>query len=297
MADGNEALSVDQLSSVMSVANTSGYGLVKVMTDEQLDAYMNGGSGADNDDIPLEQSDDIDYGSFGFKASCSNGTVSIQGDGDVNFQSMTRNRKYVMFVLPEGYRPSSQVTTSRGVNVYYGGYPTYDVDLSVIVNTNGEVYFTAQSNYDGVSSITLNSRITFDVQVSDSEEPDGIYIVTVQQAIKYLDKISGSGGGSTDSDDVVLYEGTASWSGDYYDIAGPMNDPTEFSGFTVEFSSGMTVEFGQVEQSGSSSQWTAYDDAGEYILIIVGIPGNFMFAAGGAHVPNPSTVYKLIGHK
>lgn len=180
MADGNEALSVDQLSSVMSVANTSDYGFVKVMTDEQLDAYMNGGSGADNDDIPLE---------------------------------------------------------------------------------------------------------------------DGIYIVTVQQAIKYLDKISGSGGGSTDSDDVVLYEGTASWSGDYYDIAGPMNDPTEFSGFTVEFSSGMTVEFGQVEQSGSSSQWTAYDDAGEYILIIVGIPGNFMFAAGGAHVPNPSTVYKLIGHK
>lgn len=96
---------------------------------------------------------------------------------------------------------------------------------------------------------------------------------------------------------VVLYEGTASWSGDYYDITGPMNDPTEFSGFTVEFSSGMTVEFGQAEQSGSSPQWLAYDDAGEYVLTIVGTSGNFMFAAGGMYVPTPSTVYKLIGHK
>ena len=40
MADGNEVLSVDQLKSMASAASVTSYGLVKVMTDEQLD-YLN----------------------------------------------------------------------------------------------------------------------------------------------------------------------------------------------------------------------------------------------------------------
>lgn len=51
MADGNEALSVDQLRDALLPASATQYGLVKVMTDDELDEYMSGVSGADNEDI------------------------------------------------------------------------------------------------------------------------------------------------------------------------------------------------------------------------------------------------------
>lgn len=92
MADGNEVLSVDQLKPMASTASVTSYGLAKVMTDEQLDAYMNLGK-----DVPFE--------------------------------------------------------------------------------------------------FTNISRYIKEFAVDGAEEPDGIYVVTVQQAIRYLGNISGGGSG------------------------------------------------------------------------------------------------------
>lgn len=215
MANESDVVSTSQLRSLMSPSSVESYGLVKVMTDEQLDEYLSGGSEADNDSITLGHGSDINYSSFGFVASCNGGTVTISGSSNVNNQSLTPGGKYVIFTLPRGYRPAS-IVSSR-CTVYYGTSGISMSTLTLYIDTNGEAYFTHDDNRQSVAMIQL-SNVSFSANPEEAQEPDGIYVVTVQQAIRYLSQISG--GGDSGDNETVLWEGNASQTPYIIDVEG-----------------------------------------------------------------------------
>ena len=229
MADGNEALSVDQLSSIMSVANVSEYGLVKVLPDDVLDKYMNGGKGADNDSLELTEGSEFSFNTFGFTASCSGGVVTISGEATFGSMTISNGRSYVLFTLPSGYAPAtnqSSTTNAAAVNYGYGNFRYIQLDC----NEQGDVYFASMSNMSNAYSIRLNQPFTFPVVVEESVElDDGIYVVTVAQAIKYLSSIkddsSGDDGGDSDTGNgkTLLFESSSGVTQCVIDLYGSYN--------------------------------------------------------------------------
>lgn len=83
--------------------------------------------------------------------------------------------------IPEGYRPTSDVTGSCQVVIdSWSGTR----NASVVVNTNG----TVSVSYDNDTFYDVkNISITYHID-NVAEEPEGIYAVTVEQAIRYLNK-------------------------------------------------------------------------------------------------------------
>lgn len=174
MADGNEAVKMSQVSSMSSPSSTNSYGVVKVMTDEQLDAYMNMGRA-----ISFELTPASPYiSTFNVNGQCSDGVVTITGScstGDTGQYSLN------ITTIPEGYRPTSDVTGSCQVVIdSWSGTR----NASVVVNTNGivSVSYGNDTFYD-----VKNISITYHID-NGAEEPEGIYAVTVEQAIRYLNK-------------------------------------------------------------------------------------------------------------
>lgn len=174
MADGNEAVKVSQVSSISSTSSIDSYGVVKVMTDEQLDAYMNMGRA-----ISFELTPASPYiSTFDVNGQCADGVVTITGScstGDTGGYSLN------ITTIPEGYRPTSAVTGS--CQVVTNGWPDTH-NASVVANTNGivSVSYMSDAFYD-VENISITYRID-----NGAEEPEGIYAVTVEQAIRYLNK-------------------------------------------------------------------------------------------------------------
>lgn len=178
MADGNEVVSVDQLTDISSSSSTVSYGLVKVMTDEQLDEYMNLGK-----DVPFEFTNISRYiTEFAVDGAYEDGVVTITGRFSVEGSPVS----FVVATIPEQYRPSSSVSGTCSLNVFYGYAPgtmTVDPDGSLTVSYSGDFWLSAE-----------NISVTY--QIDDgAEEPDGIYVVTVQQAVKYLGDMFGGGSG------------------------------------------------------------------------------------------------------
>lgn len=174
MADGNEAVKVSQASSMLSPSSTSSYGIVKVMTDEQLDAYMNMGK-----TISFELTKASPYiRTFDVNGEYADGVVTITGScstGDTGQYNLN------ITTIPEGYRPTSDVTGS--CQVVTNGWPDTH-NASVVAHTDGSVSVSYMSDafYD-VENISITYRID-----NGAEEPEGIYAVTVEQAIRYLNK-------------------------------------------------------------------------------------------------------------
>ena len=279
MANESDVVSTSQLRSLMSPSSVESYGLVKVMTDEQLDEYLSGGSVADNDSITLGRGSDINYSSFGFAASCNGGTVTISGSSNVNHQSLTPGGKYVIFTLPRGYRPAS-IVSSR-CTVYYGTSGISTSTLTLYIDTNGEAYFTHDDNRQSVAMIQL-SNVSFSANPEEAQEPDGIYVVTVQQAIRYLSQISGGGSGG---DETVLWEGddTQTTYMSYSEVNGysSLKIEVRYYGRTVDdsfaspYSHGQRSANGYVQMLMTSSQdvYFSADRSGVYILKVIGVHG------------------------
>lgn len=173
MADGNEAVKMSQVSSISSTSSTNSYGVVKVMTDEQLDEYMNMGRV-----ISFELTPASPYiSTFDVNGQYADGVVTITGScstGDTGQYSLN------ITTIPEKYRPTSAVTGSCRVVTGWGS--THNA--SVVANTNGivSVSYDNDAFYD-VKNISITYRID-----NGAEEPEGIYAVTVEQAIRYLNK-------------------------------------------------------------------------------------------------------------
>lgn len=285
MADGNEVVSVDQLTDISSSSSTVSYGLVKVMTDEQLDEYMNLGK-----DVPFEFTNISRYiTEFAVDGAYEDGVVTITGRFSVEDSSPV---SFVVATIPEQYRPSSSVSGTCSLNVFYGYAPgtmTVDPDGSLTVSYSGDFWLSAE-----------NISVTY--QIDDgAEEPDGIYVVTVQQAVKYLGDISGGGsGGGSDSGGVVLYEGTAdpSPNGDY-GITGNMSSLNDYSSYVATLRDGTQLTFNEIADTGAN-YIGMYDTTGKYALTVGrdDVFGyRFLIALMGSASATFVTVYKFVGYK
>lgn len=174
MADENETVKMSQVSSISSTSSTNSYGVVKVMTDEQLDEYMNMGRV-----ISFELTPASPYiSTFDVNGQYADGVVTITGScstGDTGQYSLN------ITTISEKYRPTSAVTGSCRVVTGWGS--THNA--SVVANTNGivSVSYNGDDTFHDVKNISITYRID-----NGAEEPEGIYAVTVEQAIRYLNK-------------------------------------------------------------------------------------------------------------
>ena len=182
MADGNEVVSIDQLTDVASTSSTASYGLVKIMTDEQLDAYF-GANVPEDGTVTIEKHNYISsyINMFEVTGKCVDGTVSITGEVDLSHYI---DAEYIA-IVSEPYRPLNKVTGTCRVFTYYGWRNT-----SITIDTDGLIEVTGGYQWDAIDNINISYSLKQEV-----DEPDGIYVVTVQQAIRYLGNISGGGSG------------------------------------------------------------------------------------------------------
>lgn len=281
MADGNEVVSIDQLTDVASTSSTASYGLVKIMTDEQLDEYMNLGK-----DVPFEFTNISRYiTEFAVDGAYEDGVVTITG----RFSVEGSPASFVVATIPEQYRPSSSVSGTCILNVFYDYAPgtmTVDPDGSLTVSYSGDFWLSAE-----------NISVTY--QIDDgADEPDGIYVVTVQQAIRYLGNISGGGsGGGSDSGVVVLYEGTTDPLYGKYGITGNMSSLNDYSSYVATLRDGTQLTFNEIADTGAD--YIGMYDTTEVYALTVGRDDAFGYFFSIA-IPNSGafvTVYKFVGYK
>lgn len=288
MADGNEVLSVDQLKSMASAASVTSYGLVKVMTDEQLDAYL-GANVPEDGTVTIEKHNHISsyINSFEVTGKCVDGKVSITGEVELyNYI----DAEYIA-IVSEPYRPLNKVTGTCRVFTYDYRW----IDTSITIDTAGLIEVTGGYQWDAIDNINISYSLKQEV-----EEPDGIYVVTVQQAVRYLGNISGGGsGGGSDSGGVVLYEGTTGPSGDgLYGITGNMSSLNDYSSYVATLSDGAKLTFNEVASSGTNYVGM-YDTTGNYALTVAYEASFDSYAFNISHVSTHQymTVYKFVGYK
>ena len=292
MADGNEVLSVDQLKSMASAASVTSYGLVKVMTDEQLDAYL-GANVPEDGTVTIEKHNHISsyINTFKVTGKCVDGKVSITGEVELyNYI----DAEYIA-IVSEPYRPLNKVTGTCRVFTYDYRW----IDTSITIDTDGLVEVTGGYQWDAIDNINISYSLKQEV-----EEPDGIYVVTVQQAVRYLGNISGGGsGGGSDSGGVVLYEGTAGPSGDgtygAYGITGNMSSLNDYSSYVATLSDGTYLTFNEIASSGTDYIGMYDTTTGNYALTVIYEASFDSYAFGIVYVPTHQsmTVYKFIGYK
>lgn len=284
MADGNEVLSVDQLKSMASTASVTSYGLAKVMTDEQLDAYL-GANVPEDGTVTIEKHNHISsyINMFEVTGKCVDGTVSITGKVDLSHYI---DAEYIA-IVSEPYRPLNKVTGTCRVF-------TYDYtwrNTSITIDTDGLIEVTGGYQWDAIDNINISYSLKQEV-----DEPDGIYVVTVQQAIKYLGNISGGGSGGSDSGGVVLYEGTADPLSGRYGITGDINSLNDYSSYTATLRDGTQLTFNEIASS-DTDYIGMYDTTEEYAMT-VGYDDTFGWFFAIAQIGTTFvTVYKFVGYK
>lgn len=193
-------------------ATTTTYGTVKLISDEDWEAYTSDPIGADSDSLDLSPGSDFTYSSFSFNGSCSNGTVSISGSGSFASRIINANTDYELFSLPEGYAPSSEQTHSVTMNGY---------SATATVDTNGVVTIRSSTRRTGIYRISFSTTWTFDIVTSEVLTFADNVTLTVEQFKNLIGGGSSGGGGST-SGEVVLFEGSSNDS--YPTIDGDINE-------------------------------------------------------------------------
>lgn len=184
-------------------ATTSVYGTVKLISDEDWEAYTSDPIGADSDSLDLSPGSDFTYSSFSFKASCSNGTVSISGSGSFASRTINANTNYELFSLPEGYAPSSEQTHSVTMNGY---------SATATVDTNGVVTIRSSTRRTGINRISFSTTWTFDIVTSEVPTFADNVTLTVEQFKNLIGGGSSGGGSSSGGNSVVLFEGNSNTS-------------------------------------------------------------------------------------
>ena len=183
MANESDVVSTSQLGSLMSPSSVESYGLVKVMTDEQLDEYLSSGGSTSFELTKLLSSYITE---FAVEGTYEDGVVTITGRCSLDDSPTGFDGSLVVAKIPEQYRPSSSVSGTCKVTTYYAPYAgtvTVDPDGNLTVTSTNIFWFEI---YD----ISVTYRID-----DGAQEPDGIYVVTVQQAVKYLGDMLGGGSG------------------------------------------------------------------------------------------------------
>lgn len=279
-ADGNEAVKLSQLKDIYKVASDTSYGVVRLVSDEDLNALVSSASSVKPGVFELEASSYIDSYSNTVSGTLSdNGTVTISG----SFRpSQYIGGETTLFTIPEGYRPQS-----NAVLELEGGY--YDYRFNVNVGTDGKINKSVDHGSMTVSETWYISG-TYTIDMPEQVEVDvpEAAVITVQQ-LKML--VNGSGG-SVNNNEEVLFNEITGGDGEYITINKNLD---LYSKIVVTFSNGtsnsITDELivtdrmiGQNTNASSTNSWfhvwrdTAYDnefgifpDVPNPIIKVVGI--------------------------
>lgn len=281
-ADGNEAVKLSQLKDIYKVASDTSYGVVRLVSDEVLNALVSGASSVKPGTFELEASNYISsYGNTVSGTLSNNGKVTISGSFS---PSRYIDVNTTLFTIPEGYRPQRTVYFD-----FEGGY--YDYSYRVNVGTDGKIKTPADGNMTQGETWTMSGTYTIDMPEQVEVDVPEAAVITVQQLKMLVDGSSGSGG-SANNNEEVLFNDITGGDGEYITINKNLD---LYSKIVVTFSNGtsnnITDELivtdrmiGQNTNASSTNSWfhvwrdTAYDnefdifpDVPNPIIKVVGI--------------------------
>lgn len=183
-ATGNEAVKLSQLKGLYKVASDTSYGVVRLVSDEDLMSLV-GGSSVEAGSFELEPSSHIVTSNSSVSGTLAeNGAVVITGSFN------TRNNVdsgQVLFTIPEGYRPKSTANGTLKISGQSANTQLIEVGTDGIIYAPSDIYM-----YYTYQIAAL--QYTIDAPVPPAEIPDGA-VITVQQ----LKMLMNGGGSSGDS--------------------------------------------------------------------------------------------------
>lgn len=225
-ANGTEAVKLSQLKDMYKVASDTSYGVVRLISDEDLNALVSSASSVKPGTFELEASSYINSFSNTVSGTLSdNGKVTISG-------SFTPSRyidvNTTLFTIPEGYRPQRTVYFD-----FEGGY--YGYSHRVNVGTDGKIKTPADENMTQGETWTMSGTYTIDMPEQVEVDVPEAAVITVQQ-LKML--VNGSGG-SVNNNEEVLFDNATDVYDDYITIDKNLD---LYSKIVVTFSNGTTDE-------------------------------------------------------
>lgn len=213
-ATGNEAVKLSQLKELYKVASDTSYGVVRLVSDEDLMSLVGGSSGSS-----------VEVGSFELEPSSyivtNNSSVSgtLAENGAVVITGSFKTRTHVgigqaLFTIPEGYRPKS---TANGTLKMSGQSANTQL---IEVGTDGIIYApSAIYTYYTYQIAALQYMI--DAPVPPVEIPDGA-VITVQQLKMLMNSGSSSGDSPSGPTETVIFDNILADSTETFD-ATPYN--------------------------------------------------------------------------
>lgn len=203
-ATGNEAVKLSQLKEVYKVASDTSYGVVRLVSDEDLMSLVGGSSGSS-----------VEVGSFELEPSSyivtNNSSVSgtLAENGAVVITGSFKTRTHVgigqaLFTIPEGYRPKSTVNGTLKMSGQSTNTQLIEVGTDGIIYAPSAIY-----TYYTYQIAALQYMI--DAPVPPVEIPDGA-VITVQQL-----KMLMNSGGSSGPTETVIFDNVFSDSTDTFD--------------------------------------------------------------------------------
>ena len=198
-ATGNEVVKLSQLKELYKVASDTSYGVVRLVSDEDLMSLV-GGSNVEAGSFKLKDSNLIADSNISCTLS-SSGTITIGGSfGTTN----TVDGPATLFTIPEGYRPTS--TTSAQIRRQGTSYNA----MTLQVGTDGVIGL--KSGQSLALFYTWEIEMSYVIDMPEQVELPSATVITVQQLKMLMNSGSSSGPVETVIFDNILADHT-----DYFD--------------------------------------------------------------------------------
>lgn len=233
-ATGNEAVKLSQLKELYKVASDTSYGVVRLVSDEDLMSLV-GGSSVEVGSFELKDSNLI----ASFNISCglsSNGTITIDGSFGT---TQTVDGPATLFTIPEGYRPTS--TTSARIRRQGTSYNT----MTLQVGTDGVIGLTSGQSL--ALYYTWEIEMSYVIDMPEQVELPSATVITVQQ-LKMLMNVGGSSGPT----ETVIFDNIFTERTDNFDAT-----PYDSLKITVEHNSYGTQYVETISAPYSSGQYSS----------------------------------------
>ena len=188
-ANGNEALTIGQLKQVYKIADDTSYGVVKLVSDEDLLSMLGTGASDKTFQITKSTNSGLDIDTVSLTGKCSDGEVTISGT--ISFgtsETLYDNMDYVVASFPTEYAPPQ--STIESTCFLEGQYQTFNANVKVTPQGYIQIRTSSlRSNINGITNISVSYSIQ--QQGGGIELPEGTYAITVQQLKMLIDNGSG----------------------------------------------------------------------------------------------------------
>lgn len=233
-ATGNEAVKLSQLKELYKVASDTSYGVVRLVSDEDLMSLV-GGSSAEVGSFELKDSALIADSNISCTLS-SSGTITIEGSFGT---TKTVDGPATLFTIPEGYRPTS--TTSAHIRRQGASYD----DMSLKVGADGVIGLAFGQSL--ALFYTWEIGMSYVIDMPEQVELPSATVITVQQL-----KMLMNGGGSSGSGETVIFDNLFADSTDSFDAT-----PYDSLKITVEHNSNGTQYVETISAPYSSGKYSS----------------------------------------